>query len=85
MLSVEQYSTLLGSVPAINKELRKHGVSIGDEGDEADAGDENDIGESDEAPAKSVKEQKSAVKKPKGKKANIEATSDEAEDVDDSE
>ncbi|ROW13292.1 hypothetical protein VPNG_05426 [Cytospora leucostoma] len=87
MLSIEQYKTLLGSVPDINKELRKNGVAIGDEDDEADAGDENDVGDSDEAPAKSAKsaknENNSTAKKHKGKKANIEATSDEAEDDDD--
>ncbi|KAK7737902.1 hypothetical protein SLS53_006280 [Cytospora paraplurivora] len=84
MLSIEQYKTLLSNVPAINKELRKNGVAVGDEDDEADAGDENGVGDSDEAPAQSVKkEKKSTAKKHKGKKANIEATSDEAEDDDD--
>lgn len=71
MLSIEQYQTLLGKVPDINKELRKNGVNIGDDDAEADADDLED-GESDKKPAKSSRDKK--------KKANIEATSDEAED-----
>lgn len=71
MLSVEQYQTLLGNVPAITKELRKHGVKIAG-GDAAEEDAEED--EEDEKPSRSKK------KGPKPKKANIEATSDEAED-----
>ncbi|KUI58444.1 Putative RNA polymerase II transcriptional coactivator [Cytospora mali] len=73
MLSVEQYQTLLGTVPDINKELRKNGVNIGGEDAEADV-DEDDDGESDEKPVKSNKKEK------KSKRSNFEATSDEAED-----
>ncbi|KUI74171.1 Putative RNA polymerase II transcriptional coactivator [Cytospora mali] len=73
MLSVEQYQTLLGTVPDINKELRKNGVNIGDEGAEADV-DGGDDGDSDEKPVTSTKKEK------KSKKSNFEATSDEAED-----
>lgn len=98
MLSVEQYQTLLSTVPAINKELRKNGVKIGDEAAEAvaagdadeDATDKNAVEEDDDSepdkkPAKSTKVKMEKVEKkhepaetkPKGKKANIEATSDE--------
>lgn len=74
MLSVEQYQTLVGNVPAITKELRKHGVKIaGGAAAEDDAEEEE---EEDEKPARSKK------KEPKSKKANIEATSDEGEDSD---
>lgn len=73
MLSVEQYQTLVGSVPAITKELCKHGVKIaGGDAAEDDAEEEDE----DEKPARSSK------KESKAKKANIEATSDEAEDSD---
>lgn len=72
MLSVEQYQTLVGSVPAITKELRKHGVKIAGDAVEDDAEEEDE----DEKPARSSK------KESKAKKANIEATSDEAEDSD---
>lgn len=94
MLSVEQYQTLLSTVPAINKELQKNGVKIGDEAAEADAAgdaDEEAAGKNaaeeddDKKPSKSTKGKKEKVekkhepaqKKPKEKKANIEATSDE--------
>lgn len=91
MLSVEQYQTLLSTAPEINKELRKNGVKIGDEDADADADaeaaddnavEEDDDGDSVEKPAgkptKSVKVKMEKVeKKPKGKKANIEVTSDE--------
>ncbi|ROV92781.1 hypothetical protein VMCG_09047 [Cytospora schulzeri] len=91
MLSVEQYQTLLSTVPAINKELRNNGVKIGDEDAESNAGEEaadeeaaeeDDGSESDKKPTKSTKVKKetaenSTGKKLKGKKANIEATSDE--------
>jgi hypothetical protein len=71
MLSIEQYQTLVGAVPAITKDLRKHGVKIaGGDAAEDDAGEE----EEDEKPAKPKK------KESKSKKANIEATSDEGED-----
>lgn len=71
MLSVEQYQTLVGNVPAITKELRKHGVKIaGGDAVEDDAEEEDE----DEKSAKSSK------KESKSKKANIEATSDEEED-----
>lgn len=72
MLSVEQYQTLVGNVPAITKELRKHGVKIAG-GDAADDGAEEE--DEDEKPSRSKKGSKA-------KKANIEATSDEAEDSD---
>lgn len=72
MLSVDQFQTLVGTVPAITKELRKHGVKIaGGNAAEDDAEEEDE----DEKPARPKKESKS-------KKANIEATSDEAEDSD---
>lgn len=66
MLSVDQFQTLVGTVPAITKELRKHGVKIAEDDAEEDE---------DEKPTRPKKESKS-------KKANIEATSDEAEDSD---
>ncbi|KAK7698668.1 hypothetical protein SLS64_012279 [Diaporthe eres] len=72
MLSVEQYQTLVGSVPAITKELRKHGVKIAGDAVEDDAEEADE----DEKPARSSK------KESKSKKANIEATSDEGEDSD---
>ncbi|KAJ0119967.1 transcriptional coactivator p15 family protein [Diaporthe amygdali] len=76
MLSVEQYQTLVGNVPAITKELRKHGVKIAG-GDAAEDDAEVDAEEElDEKPVKSKK------KDSKAKKANIEATSDEDEDSD---
>ncbi|KAK2616012.1 hypothetical protein N8I77_002731 [Diaporthe amygdali] len=76
MLSVEQYQTLVGNVPAITKELRKHGVKIAG-GDAAEDDAEDDAEEEvDEKPVKSKK------KDSKAKKANIEATSDEDEDSD---
>lgn len=71
MLSVDQFQTLVGTIPAITNELRKHGVKIA--GGNA-AEDDAEEGE-DEKPARPKKESKS-------KKANIEATSDEAEDSD---
>lgn len=74
MLSVDQYQTLVGNVPAITKELRKHGVKIA--GGDAAAEDDAEEEDEDEKPAKSSK------KGSKSKKANIEATSDEAEDSD---
>lgn len=82
MLSIDQYQTLLGTVPDINKELRKNGVKIGDEEAEPDADEEKHV-DSDEKPTK-VKEARkekptSTDKKLKGK-SNIEATSDEAEE-----
>lgn len=73
MLSVEQYQTLVGNVPAISKELRKHGVKIAG-GDAVE--DDDEEADEDEKPARSSK------KESKSKKANIEATSDEAEDSD---
>lgn len=73
MLSIDQFQTLVGTVPAITKELRKHGVKIaGANAAEDDAEEEVE----DEKPARSNK------KESKSKKANIEATSDEAEDSD---
>lgn len=72
-LSVEQYQTFVGAVPAITKELRKHGVKVA--GPDVAEDDAEEAGEDeDEKPAKSKK------KESKSKKANIEATSDEAED-----
>lgn len=73
MLSVEQYETLVGNVPAITNELRKHGVKIAGGGAAEDDAEEED---EDEKPARSKK------KESKSKKANIEATSDEGEDSD---
>lgn len=72
MLSIEQYQTLVGAVPAITKELRKHGVKIAG----SDAAEDDAEEEEEEKPAKPSK------KASKSKKANIEATSDEAEDSD---
>lgn len=72
MLSVDQFQTLVGTVPAITNELRKHGVKIAGGNAAQDVAEEED---EDEKPARSKKESKS-------KKANIEATSDEAEDSD---
>lgn len=73
MLSIDQYKTLAGLIPAVNEELRKKGVDVdGKEVEDSDSG-------SDEKPAKSSKKptkNKSASKK----RANIEATSDEDED-----
>ncbi|KAG8158607.1 hypothetical protein KVR01_011729 [Diaporthe batatas] len=71
MLNVEQYQALVGAVPAITKELGKHGVKVAGQGGDAV---EDDAEEEDEKPAKSKK------KESKSKKANIEATSDEEED-----
>lgn len=71
MLSIEQYQTLLGKIPDINKELRKQGVAI-DEDDSGDDAEEPEDDDSDKKPVKSARDKK--------KKANIEATSDEAED-----
>ncbi|KAI3395032.1 hypothetical protein diail_1855 [Diaporthe ilicicola] len=72
MLSVDQYQTFIGAIPAITKDLRKHGVKVELEG--ADAADDAEEQGEDEKPAKSNK------KASKSKKANIDATSDEAED-----
>ena len=71
MLSVDQYQTLVGNVPAITKELRKHGVKVAGGDAAEDDAEEEDEGEK---PARSSK------KESKSKRANIEATSDEAED-----
>lgn len=75
MLSVEQYQSLAGLIPSINKELRKQGVDI----DGSDDGDKDDKEDTEEGP---VKPSKSSKSKSKGesKKANIEATSDEDEE-----
>lgn len=72
MLNIEQYQALIGAVPAITKELGKHGVKVaGGDAAEDDAEEEE---EEEEKPAKSKK------KASKSKKANIDATSDEGED-----
>ncbi|KAL1853127.1 Transcriptional Coactivator p15 (PC4) [Diaporthe australafricana] len=73
-LSIEQYQTFVGAVPAITKELRKNGVKVADADAAGDDAEEEQEEEEDAKPAKSKK------KESKSKKANIEATSDEAED-----
>lgn len=75
-LTVEQYQSLVGIVPAINQELRKQGMAL--DGDVIEDEDDNEDEDEDEKPAKASK--KSKKTKVESKKANIEATSDEGED-----
>ncbi|KAI0179143.1 transcriptional Coactivator p15-domain-containing protein [Hypoxylon sp. FL1284] len=86
MLNPEQYVKLLGALPSINTELRAKGEDIPDlpsapapapasakRKDDDDNEDEDD--EEDEEPP--AKPEKTKPQPKKGKKANIEATSDE--------
>lgn len=75
-LTVEQYQSLVGIVPAINQQLRKNGVALDGDVIEDDVEDEDE--DEDEKPAKATK--KSKKTKVESKKANIEATSDEDDD-----
>lgn len=77
-LSIEQYKTLLKNIPAINEELKTHGLVLND----ADSSDDSSDADKESSPAVSVKKEskKELKKKPAAKKANIEATSDEESD-----
>lgn len=68
-LSIEQYQALVGLVPSINEQLRKHGVAL-------DAGAVENDG-STETGGAGKKAKKSTAE---ARKSNIEATSDEDED-----
>lgn len=80
MLTPEQYNKLVEAIPTINSELRDKGHEISDPISNAPASAPAAAAEAPESPAspaksKSSKSTKSETKK--GKKANIEATSDE--------
>ncbi|KAI1826028.1 transcriptional Coactivator p15-domain-containing protein [Xylaria intraflava] len=68
MLSLEQYSSLLAAVPAVNAELQSKGHDVPDISPNAPGAS---------APRVAAKASPSKEKKKKKKKMNIEATSDE--------
>ncbi|CAN8106398.1 unnamed protein product [Discula destructiva] len=87
-LSLEQYQSLVGFIPSINKQLRKNGVvldgDVVDEGEEEDDEDEDEDEDEEGKPATVSRSSKKSSQKAKAqskKKANIEATSDEGEDL----
>ena len=92
-LTVDQYKNFLRSIPQINANLKKKGIDVGPEEEEAEEDeeeeelvddDEEEEEEAVETDSEADKKSKSKNKKvkpaaQKGKKENIEATSDEEE------
>ncbi|KAI4867349.1 PC4-domain-containing protein [Hypoxylon rubiginosum] len=91
MLTPEQYAKFLEAIPSINAELRGKGHELPDVSSApapapapppVSAGEDEDEDEDEDAPKSPVKPKKVKPQPKKGKKANIEATSDEEEESD---
>ncbi|KAI1778337.1 transcriptional Coactivator p15-domain-containing protein [Hypoxylon cercidicola] len=90
MLTPEQYIKFLEAIPSINAELRDNGHEIPDSpsapasapAPAKDEDEDDDDDEDEDAPESPVKPKKAKPQPKKGKKANIEATSDEGSESD---
>lgn len=93
-LTIDQYKNFIQAIPQINANLKKKGIEVGPieeaeaKAEEAEAEEEEEEAEAEETDLEADKKSrnknknkkvKPAAKRSKGKKENIEATSDEEE------